>query len=219
MKATAAPTDAAAERMCRKGLLMNTLTIKPLTPELAADYFDFFDHRAFSDNQDWSSCYCTFFHMNQALEQQVSEEVRTDGAHDVLHRALRRRAEQFIADGTLHGYLAYVDGVAIGFCNANDKMTYARYINETNPIAGVRTKAVACFVIAQAYRGQGIATALLERVLEDAKADGYTVIEGYPKLNEKGDAFNYTGPVRLYEKLGFAEVQRFEDRALMRKAL
>jgi len=25
------------------------LTIKPLTPELAADYFDFFENRAFTD--------------------------------------------------------------------------------------------------------------------------------------------------------------------------
>jgi len=32
------------------------LEIKPLTPELAADFFDFFDNRAFTDHTEWSCC-------------------------------------------------------------------------------------------------------------------------------------------------------------------
>jgi len=30
------------------------LSIKPLTPELAADYFDFFENRAFTDNSPYA---------------------------------------------------------------------------------------------------------------------------------------------------------------------
>ena len=33
------------------------LTIKPLSPELAADYLDFFDRRAFSDGSPYYPCY------------------------------------------------------------------------------------------------------------------------------------------------------------------
>ena len=55
------------------------LEIKPLTPDLAADYFDFFDKRAFTDNEEFSCCYCTWFHMNSESDKQVREEVKADG--------------------------------------------------------------------------------------------------------------------------------------------
>ena len=33
-------------------------------------------------------------------------------------------AEQQISDGALRGYLAYVDGISIGWCNVNDRANY-----------------------------------------------------------------------------------------------
>jgi GNAT superfamily N-acetyltransferase len=135
----------------------SNITIKPLSPELAADYFDFFDNRAFSDNAEWSCCYCTYFHMNEESEREVGDAVKADGGKDALRRALRSSAERLIAENTLHGYLAYADGIPVGFCNANDKAAYARHINDISGDGG-RTKAVACFVIAPKYRGQGVAT-------------------------------------------------------------
>ncbi|GHU67911.1 hypothetical protein FACS1894184_08690 [Clostridia bacterium] len=37
--------------------------------------------------------------------------------------------------------------------------------------------------------------------------------------NETRNAFNFTGPIRLYEKAGFVETARLDDRAVMRKAM
>lgn len=198
---------------------MNNIVIKPLTHALSADYFDFFDNRAFSDNADWSCCYCTYFHMNKESERQVGDEVKADGGKDALRRALRSRAERFITDGTLRGYLAFAGSISIGFCNTNSKTAFSRHINEMNTENNERTKAVACFVIAPEYRGQGVATALLERVISDAKAEGYIAVEGYPKLNETSNAYNFSGPIRLYEKAGFVEVVRLDDRVVMRMSL
>lgn len=198
---------------------MNNIEIKPLTPALSADYFEFFDNRAFSDNAEWSCCYCTYFHMNKESERQVGDEVKADGGNDALRHALRSRAERFITDGTLHGYLAFADSIPIGFCNANDKTAFARHINDMISENNERTKAVACFVIAPEYRGQGVATALLERAISDAKAEGYSSVEGYPKLNETSNADNFSGPIRLYDKAGFVEVVRLDDRVVMRRSL
>ena len=39
-------------------------------------------------------------------------------------RASREIAEQQIKTGVLQGYLAYVDGISIGWCNANDRANY-----------------------------------------------------------------------------------------------
>ena len=47
------------------------------------------------------------------------------------------------------------------------------------PEAG-RTKAVFCFAVAPAYRRQGIAALLLARVCQDAAAEGFAAVEGYP---------------------------------------
>ncbi len=40
------------------------IEIRPLSLDTAADYFDFFDNRAFTDHQEWAFCYCTFFHIS-----------------------------------------------------------------------------------------------------------------------------------------------------------
>lgn len=59
---------------------------------------------------------------------------------------------------------------------------------------------VVCFEIAPEYRGRGIATALLQRVCEDALEDGYEYVEAYPVPRETTEALDFTGPIRLYEK-------------------
>lgn len=44
-------------------------------------------------------------------------------------------------------------------------------------------------------------------------------MEGYPRLLEEYDPYDYTGPIRLFEKAGFAETARQEGTAIMRKEL
>ena len=38
---------------------LKSITIKRLTPELKKDYLDFFDNRAFTDDNPNGPCYCT----------------------------------------------------------------------------------------------------------------------------------------------------------------
>jgi GNAT superfamily N-acetyltransferase len=71
-----------------------------------------------------------------------------------------------------------------------------------------KIKTVVCFVIEKAHRGKGIATALLERVIADAKADGYAAVEAYPSMRAKSEAGNFRGPLRLYLKFGFVREKR-----------
>ena len=40
------------------------LSIKPLAPELAGDYFDFFENRAFTDDSPYR-CYCQVYQMSK----------------------------------------------------------------------------------------------------------------------------------------------------------
>lgn len=186
------------------------IDIKPLTPDLTTDFLDFFDNRAFSDNSPEGPCYCTRFQMTKEQEDAVLFE-HLDTNHRVtkgFEHALRKCAEQQIASGALQGYLAFANGVSIGWCNANDKANLpdeaangARFYASTKK----REKAVLCFEIAPEYRGKGVATALLQRVVTDAKTEGFTAVEGYPHKRDERYEWDFYGPIRLYEKAGSAD--------------
>lgn len=203
------------------------INIKPLTPELADDFFDFFDNRAFTDHAEWSCCYCTYFHFDREREKAVNKQVK-EGTD--LKTALRNASAEFIQNGTLQGYLVYDGSLVIGFVNANDKSAYRRLDEDQTASAFLREysegriKAVTCFIIAPEYRSKGIATAVLQYICEDAKKAGYSAVEGYPRIYPKRFDFPYHGPVRLYEKTGFVKVceRSFSNEnsvIIMRKAL
>ncbi len=177
------------------------LTIQRLSGANVADYFDFFDNVAFSDHEDWSWCYCTFYHVNR------EDEIAMESA-GMDKQTLRNLAKERIAAGILNGYLAYADGKAVGWCNAGDKVAFKRLVADKrlwSPDDPARIKSVVCFVIAPDARRQGIATALLERVVHDAAADGYDCVEAYPANGHLDCYRHFHGHGAMYEKLGFVE--------------
>ena len=201
------------------------IIIKPLTEELAADYFDFLDNRAFTDNSPWGGCYCTGWQMTRDQEKaellDKMEEGFTYGDENFI-RVLREIVIRQITSKALQGYLAYVNGVSIGWCNANSKASFP--VESANGFrlyapAEKKEKAVVCFEISPEYRGKGVATALLNRVVMDAKAEGYLAVEGFPQIHTERFEWDYTGPVGLFEKAGFTAVTRQDGGIIMRKEL
>ena len=131
-------------------------------------------------------------------------------------------AQQQIDSGALCGYLAYVDGIAVGWCNANDRASFP-----SEPYCDVsfhaptpkREVAVVCFEVAPASRGKGVATALLSRVLSDAKVNGYLAVVSFPVMCNERYEWDCTGPIRLYEKAGFRKISTQGESVMMRKEL
>lgn len=202
-------------------------TIKCLTPDLIPDYMDFFDNRAFSDNSPYYPCYCCNYNMPDDEFWKHCE-----GLEDTTEnrcRIQRDCAEILIRDGRLQGYLVYDGDIAIGWCNANDKTSYHRFGDfnmDADPkhaaIASEtpgKTKSAVCFEVAPGYRRKGIATMLLRRILEDAQKDGYDFVEVYPSARNEFDELQFTGPMGLCEKLGFARAAQHGDTIVMRKKL
>ncbi len=208
-------------------------TIRPLSPELSADYLDFFDHRAFSDGSPYYPCYCCAFQMTGTqLQEEFFERARANGGGtEQLRLAMRDCAIRMIAGGLLQGYLAFDGGEAVGWCNANDRERYVRTgefslddVPEDEPLSyqagGIgRVKSIVCFEIAPGYRGKGIASALLRRVCADAARDGYDAVEAYPVLRERREPLDFTGPVGLYEKADFVCVDRRGKTLVMQKKM
>lgn len=191
------------------------LIIKKLTLDQTDDYLDFFDNRAFSDNNPNGPCYCTSPNMDKELEKKMVSEFGND-----IKGTLRQYAVDLVEKKRIEGYLAYDGKLSIGWCNASNMDNYQSFIPVSareNKIG--KTVSVVCFEVAPAYRGMGIATMLLERVCSDAKKNKYAAVEGYVKIRNKSTLFDYTGPYRLYEKSGFIEAHRSNKHVTMRKVL
>lgn len=195
------------------------LIIKPLTVDLTDAYLDFFDNRVFSDGNPCGPCYCNAPVMDNITLCQMESEFGGD-----VRGTIRRYAAKQLDEGQIHGYLAFDGDKPIGWCNAGDMDIYL--VNKFNFIPETarenkcgRTMSVVCFAIAPEYRGMGVATALLECVVSDAKSKGYYAVEGYAKVQKNRVYYDYSGPLRLYEKIGFIEAVKQGDRVVMRKEI
>ena len=203
-------------RIARGGYLMKTIVIRPLTAELNADYLDFFDHRAFTDDNPNGPCYCTSPNQEEEQIKKMVSEFKTSGVKETL----RRYAAEMLERNMIHGYLAYDGDQSIGWCNAADMDSYAGFVPVfARDITCGKTISIVCFEIAPEYRGMGIASAFIDRVCADAKSKGYAAVEGYARLSDQRDDFDFQGPYRLYQKAGFKEVARENEQAVMRKVL
>lgn len=202
---------------CNSNMNMKNIDICKLTPERLDDYLYFFENVAHTDNKEWDRCYCVNFCSDNNAE-----------IAGLLRDAEIRRtyAIKYVNESLLQGYLAYYDGQVVGWCNTNDKKDClecfgwqiisggTKVIDEST-----RVKAVFCFTVAPAMRGKHIATALLERVIQDACKDGYDYIESYPNKTACDTYYNFVGPIELYKKFGFAQLGETENRLIFRKKL
>ena len=197
------------------------IEIRKLTPDLAEDYARFFDVTPYDDawnaSKDELPCYCITWRNDDTYDN------NKENMHWFPTREERReRAIQFIKANKLQGYLAYLDNIAVGWCNATaDCRLGIDYMRNYYPIdeyrADIKVKSIFCFMIAPEAQRIGLATKLVECVCEDAVADGFDFIEAYPdKIYEPP---NCRGPLSMYKKCGFIICAERDGKVVVRKAL
>jgi len=185
---------------------MNDFTIEKLNPSMLALWLDFFDTRAFADNPDWASCYCRCYHFDHSTgewQQSTAEENRFCSS-------------KMIEEKKMGGYIALKEGKIVGWCNVNDKKAYARLEQQEDDDFML---AITCFVIDPLYRQKGIAKSLLEKIIADARTEGYQSIEAEPPKNSDSPYHNYKGPLKMYKQKGFEEIKDLGDRVRLRLVL
>ncbi|UCD01117.1 MAG: GNAT family N-acetyltransferase [Promethearchaeota archaeon] len=184
------------------------IVIKPLSPDLIDDFLYYFDNIAFSDNPDWGTCYCHFYHFAGTNEQFFKRTAEEN----------RNTSKELILAGKMNGLIAYLDNKPVGWCNINSKVNFAKIPYEersTDKIASL-----ICFIIAPSYRKQGIARQLLRYACSNFKDKGFDLIEAYPRTGENlSDAHSYRGPISLYKSEGFTVYKKLKDYYVMRKKL
>ena len=195
---------------------MKEIVIKKLSQELNKDYLDFFDNRAFSDGNPNGPCYCTSPNQDEETIKQMVSEFQANGVKNTI----RKYAVEMLNDRKINGYLAFDNGLSVGWCNAADIDSYSGFVPDfARENKCGKTISIVCFEIAPGYRGMGLASAFIDRVCNDAKANGYVAVEGYAQISESRDEYDFKGPVRLYEKAGFIKIMEQNGQVIMRKIL
>lgn len=185
------------------------LDIQPLTADTLPDFLTFFEGSAFSDNPRWASCYCQCFLEDHRV---VAWNARSAAQN-------RAFACERVARAEMQGYLARIDGVPVGWCNAGPRRLFHALDDE--PMADADTVGtVMCFVVAPEQRGKGVARRLLDAACAGLRAQGLAVAEAHPRADVTSDAQNHFGPLGLYLSAGFEVCRRDADgRVYVRKAL
>ena len=193
------------------------IEIRRLTPDLAEDYVRFFDTTPHATNKEEHRCYCVWWCNDDCEGKDFSTvEKRRD------------LAIRYVQGNNIQGYLAYHDGEAVGWCNANTRSDclkcycwrrFMGWVPADQSTSGPKVKSVFCFAIAPEMRRTGIAKRLLERVCQDAERDGFDVVEAYPNSEFPNVAEDCGGPVEIYKQSGFAVYGQRENKLVMRKQL
>jgi ribosomal protein S18 acetylase RimI-like enzyme len=185
-----------------------SIIIKPLTSDLLKDYLSFFDNITFSEHPDWSICYCFSYHFIGTKEHWNKEENRSS-------------VIKYINEKKMSGYLAYSGNEPVGWCNANNRLSYERLLKYYNLIDNREDKvcSIVCFLIHPDYRRQGIAQKIITQICTDYSTQNYDYIEAYPGKGELSCESNYMGPLDLYKKFNFKIEKEFDDYFVIRKLL
>lgn len=177
-------------------------TIKPLSPELAITFAEYFYSLDFGHEPHWATCFCRFYHTNCS----------TDQWSDRTGEENRLEAIEQIKAGNMKGYLAFDGDRCIGWCNANNVNQYIRLKQDIKHLVeGKKVGCIICFVIHQEYRRQGVARYLLKQAVEDFRLQGFNAVLAIPvDIKDSPDKL-YRGTINMYRELGFREIERHDN--------
>jgi ribosomal protein S18 acetylase RimI-like enzyme len=110
------------------------------------------------------------------------------------------------------GLIAYYGNMPVGWVSLAPRDEFARLKRSPvmKPIDDKPVWSVICFVVPSAYRGQGVAHALLRGAIAYARKQGASIIEAYPvdKPIRSSDNAMWFGAKSMYDSAGFKEVAR-----------
>lgn len=170
-------------------------TLKRLSVETLHEFLDYFDHRAFLNDEDWAGCYCqAYLNPPGTDEESVFGEGRA-----------RQAACDRVATGKMDGYLAFNKGRVVGWCAAANSKLF-----EALPEADETVARILCFNIDPDFRGQGLAGQILDLVIEDLIDRGFAAAEAGPRDEEISEK-SFQGTLSMFESRGFEKVHQFDQ--------
>jgi GNAT superfamily N-acetyltransferase len=129
------------------------------------------------------------------------------------NRSLR---EQLCEAGEHDGYLLYLDGEPVAWCQAGPRDRLEKLMSQFELAPSPGTWAITCFLVAARLRRRGLASELLHQVIADVRRRGVRRVEAFPKramsLSE-GELWN--GPEAMFQRAGFRLVRDDPKRPIL----
>lgn len=180
------------------------IRLERLTPGTLHDFLDYFDHRAFLNDEDWAGCYC----------QAYINPPDTDPELVFGEGKARQAACDRVNTGSMDGYLAFDGNKMIGWCAAGNSKLFQALPDAQDTLARI-----ICFNVDPELRNQGIAGAMLDLVIEDLIERGFAAIEAAPSTEETSEK-SFQGTVSMFTARDFEKVMDLPTgQTLMRRYL
>lgn len=177
------------------------LTVLPLTPDRWSDLEAVFAARGCSIAR---GCWCMAYRRSGAQEPLPAGTRRAE--------ANRADLKALVDAGASPGLIAYRGKVPVGWVAVAPRAEFAKLKRSPvmKPVDDQPVWSIVCFVVPAAYRGQGVAHALLRGAIAYAREHGATLLEAYPvdKAGRSKDDVMWFGAKSMYDRAGFEEVAR-----------
>lgn len=178
----------------------------PLTPERWDDLCALFGSKGAC-----GGCWC----MTPRLPR--AEYERGKGAGN------KRRLHALVRSGRPPGLLGYRGGEPVAWCSIEPRERLGALARSRilKPVDEQPVWSIVCLMVRKDLRGQGLSRAMIEGAVAWARANGATIVEGYPvepKAARMPDVFAWTGIASSFRAAGFREVaRRSKTRPILRR--
>ena len=176
------------------------ITFEELQPDLWSAVEELFGKKGAC-----GGCWCQWWRVERG--GRLWEEIRG--------RRARMRMKKMVTSGNALGILAFDGDTPVGWCSFGPRRDFPRLetVKAYRRDDTADVWCVNCFFVTRQYRGRGIARGLLRSALEAMRRRGVDVVEAYPVTVSRAGkklaaAFSWTGPVSIFQEIGFKEVQR-----------
>jgi len=183
-----------------------SLTIQPLSPALSETFCDYVTHVDFSATPHWASCFCRSYHTNCTQQEWMARTLEEN----------RAEAIREIEAGNMRGYLAFEGDTCVGWCNANDILSFPRLTEDTERFCrGKRVGCTICFLIHPDYREKGVARQMLARAVSNYRSMGYDAMIALPVEAPGAEQRRYRGTLHMYQEAGYREIESIDSLHIM----
>ena len=152
---------------------------------------DFYELHSLANESGW--CFCAAWWVKNWPEFSAN----TANQNRSIREALFQRGEH-------DGYLAYADGVVAGWIQVGIRGRLEKLVAQYDLREDDGVWAITCMLIAPKYRKRGIARVMIKSVIADLSLHRVKRVMAFPRNKadlEDGEA--WTGPLKLYEEMGF----------------
>lgn len=169
------------------------LTYSPLTPENWDQFVELFGEKGAC-----GGCWCMYF--------RLPKREYSEGTKNGINK---QRIENLVSDKKPAGMIAFDEnGKAIAWAALAPRADFARFERSRvhKSIDDAAVWSIPCLFVDKKHRKKGVSVALLNGVIEYARASGIDILEAYPVVPTAGklpDTFAYYGLYSAFEKAGF----------------